>query len=98
MGRGVGVRHRQRRLTALLPAEARVHAARLAPDRGADGLDLVRRVTAGARPWLAPGGHLLVEVREHQVTQAMAAFTRGGLTYQVLTCPQQEATVLVSTR
>ena len=50
----------------LLPAEARVHEARVALDGGADGLDLLRRVTAAAPPWLAPGGHLLVETSERQ--------------------------------
>ena len=44
---------------ALLPPEAREHEARVALDGGPDGLDVLRRVAAGAPAWLAPGGHLL---------------------------------------
>ncbi len=43
----------------LLPPEARDHEPRVALDGGADGLDVLRRVTAAAPEWLAPGGHLL---------------------------------------
>ena len=51
---------------ALLPPEARLHEPRVALDGGADGLDLLRRVAAGASAWLAPGGSLLSEVSERQ--------------------------------
>ncbi|MFD6948645.1 methylase [Nocardiopsis sp. TSRI0078] len=83
---------------ALLPAEARVHENQRSLDGGADGLDLVRRVTAQAGRWLAPGGHLLVEVQEHQVRAARQAFARGGLSCEVSCCPEREATVLTGTR
>ncbi|OOC54003.1 MULTISPECIES: putative protein N(5)-glutamine methyltransferase [Nocardiopsis] len=83
---------------ALLPAEARVHEHHRSLDGGADGLDLVRRVTARARRWLAPGGHLLVEVQEQQVHAAVRAFTRGGLSCEVASCPEREATVLIGAR
>ncbi len=53
----------------LLPAEARLHEARVALDGGADGLDVLRRVIAAAPQWLAPGGHLLVETSERQAPQ-----------------------------
>jgi release factor glutamine methyltransferase len=82
----------------LLPAEARVHEARVALDGGADGLDILRRVTAGAAEWLAPGGHLLVETSEHQVPLAVDAFTRGGLLAQVAGCDELYATVVIGTR
>ena len=39
-----------------LPPEARAHEPRAALDGGADGLDVLRRVAAGAAGWLAPGG------------------------------------------
>jgi release factor glutamine methyltransferase len=48
----------------LMPPEARLHEPLVALDGGADGLDVLRRVIAGAPEWLAPGGHLLVESSE----------------------------------
>ncbi|MFV2196922.1 putative protein N(5)-glutamine methyltransferase [Nocardiopsis sp. LOL_012] len=83
---------------ALLPPEARDHEDRRALDGGPDGLGPVRRVAAHARRWLAPGGHLLVEVDEGQVPGAAAAFTGGGLTTRALTCPRTGATVLAGGR
>ncbi|MFB9800511.1 putative protein N(5)-glutamine methyltransferase, partial [Streptomonospora salina] len=41
---------------ALLPGEAREHEARAALDGGGDGLAALRRVSAAAPDWLAPGG------------------------------------------
>ncbi|TDD24695.1 putative protein N(5)-glutamine methyltransferase [Actinomadura sp. KC06] len=64
---------------ALMPAEARVHEPRVALDGGADGLDVLRRVTAEAPGWLAPGGRLLFETSERQVPDAVAAVERAGL-------------------
>src|SRR6266581_6039397 len=68
---------------ALLPAEARVHEPRVALDGGADGLDVLRRVAAGAPQWLAPGGFLLVETSERQAPRAAEAFARSGLATRV---------------
>jgi release factor glutamine methyltransferase len=82
----------------LLPAEARVHEPRVALDGGADGLDVVRRVTAGAASWLAPGGHLLVETSERQAPHAVEAVTLGGLTARVTSSGDLTATVVVGTR
>ncbi|MFD3685910.1 putative protein N(5)-glutamine methyltransferase [Nocardiopsis sp. NPDC058631] len=83
---------------ALLPPEARLHEARHALDGGADGLGPVRRVAAQAREWLAPGGHVLVEVEQEQVPAATAAFTRGGLSCRVHLDHDREAIVLVAAR
>ncbi|WP_285732974.1 putative protein N(5)-glutamine methyltransferase [Nocardiopsis sp. ATB16-24] len=73
---------------ALLPVEAREHEARVALDGGGDGLDVVRRVAAQARGWLAPGGRLLVEAHPGQVAAAMRAFVRGGLSADSVVCEQ----------
>lgn len=82
---------------ALLPAEARVHEARVALDGGTDGLDVLRRVTAQAPRWLAPGGHLLFETSERQIPQAVATVVRDGLVPRVATCDDLEATVVIAT-
>jgi release factor glutamine methyltransferase len=82
----------------LLPPEARVHEPRVALDGGADGLDVVRRVATAARPWLAPGGHLLVETGEHLAAQAVDAVTGGGLVPQVARSEDLNATIVIGTR
>jgi release factor glutamine methyltransferase len=64
---------------ALMPREARVYEPRVALDGGPDGLDLVRRVAAGASDWLVPGGHLLVETGADQARAAAEAFAAAGL-------------------
>ncbi|MFC5720457.1 putative protein N(5)-glutamine methyltransferase [Streptomyces gamaensis] len=79
----------------LLPQEARLHEARTALDGGADGLDVLRRVTAAAPRWLAPGGHLLVETSERQAPRAVGIFRAAGLLPQVVTCDDLDATVIV---
>jgi release factor glutamine methyltransferase len=82
----------------LLPAEARVHEARVALDGGADGLDVLRRVTAAAPLWLAPGGHLLVESSERQAQQAALTVAQAGLISQVASSEELNATVVIGTR
>ncbi|SDT08646.1 release factor glutamine methyltransferase [Friedmanniella luteola] len=82
---------------ALMPPEAREHEAPMALDGGSDGLAVLRRVVAGARPWLAPGGRLLVECSEQQ-TGPLTAFAAGqGLTPRVVRDEEREATVVVAT-
>jgi release factor glutamine methyltransferase len=82
----------------LLPAEARVHEARVALDGGADGLDVLRRVAAEASRWLAPGGHLLVETSERQAPHAVRAFAGSGLTARLSASEELYATVVIGTR
>lgn len=82
---------------ALLPGEARDHEPLAALDGGADGLDVLRRVAAGAAEWLAPGGCLLVETSERQAPLALEAFTRGGLDARVAVSEEWYAHVVVGT-
>ncbi|GGR55912.1 methylase [Streptomyces aurantiogriseus] len=82
----------------LLPAEARDHEPLTALDGGADGLDVLRRVAAGAARWLAPGGCLLVETSERQAPDAVEAFTRGGLTTRLAVDEELYAHVVIGTR
>jgi len=83
---------------AFLPPEARAHEPRAALDGGADGLDMLRRVAAGAAGWLAPGGHLLSEISDQQVPQAEAALTAGGLAARVVSSADLDATVIIGQR
>ena len=82
---------------ALLPREARLYEPEAALDGGADGLDLARRVAAGAAAWLAPGGHLLVETSAGQAPRAVEIFARDGLIPEVVTLNDLEATVVIGT-
>ncbi|MFD0168411.1 putative protein N(5)-glutamine methyltransferase [Streptomyces decoyicus] len=82
----------------LLPPEAREYEPLVALDGGADGLDVLRRVTAAAPQWLAPGGHLLVETSERQAPQAVEAFTRNGLLPRVADSDELYATIVIGTR
>ncbi|WP_030794762.1 putative protein N(5)-glutamine methyltransferase [Streptomyces sp. NRRL S-920] len=82
----------------LLPAEARVHEARVALDGGSDGLDVLRRVTAQAPRWLAADGHLLFETSEAQVPAAVTAVERAGLVARVVEDEELYATVVIGTR
>ena len=81
----------------LLPPEARAHEPRVALDGGADGLDVLRRVAAGAPSWLAPGGHLLVETSERQAPLAAEA-VGGGLIPRVAHSSSLNATVIIGTK
>lgn len=81
-----------------LPPEAREHEALIALDGGADGLDVLRRVTAEAAGWLAPGGSLLVETSERQVRAAVGIFAAAGLRPRVATSEELYAQVVVGAR
>ena len=83
---------------ALLPPEARLHEPRAALDGGRDGLDLLRRAAGGAPRWLAPGGHLLIEISQRQAAEAADAFARSGLVPQVTSSEEFSATVIIGTR
>jgi len=82
----------------LLPPEARLHEPRVALDGGADGLDVLRRVTAAAPQWLAPGGHVLVETSGRQAPQTVEIVTRNGLIPRVASSDELNATVVIGTR
>lgn len=83
---------------ALMPPEARDHEARAALDGGPDGLDVQRRVVAGAPDWLAPGGALLIETSRQQADRTLALCAAAGLAARVLTNDDLAATVVVAVR
>lgn len=79
----------------LMPREARDHEPLGTLDGGADGLDLQRRVVAGAASWLRPGGSLLVETSEEQADATAALFERAGLPPEVVHDDDLSATVVI---
>ncbi|MFI5973345.1 putative protein N(5)-glutamine methyltransferase [Streptomyces sp. NPDC051452] len=82
----------------LLPAEARDHEPVAALDGGPDGLDVLRRVAAGAPEWLAPGGRLLTETGEHQAATAVEVFRAAGLTTRLAVSGELYAHVVIGVR
>ena len=80
---------------AFMPVEAREHEPRIALDGGADGVEIQRGVVLGAREWLSPGGHLLVETSERQVPLTVAAFESAGFAVRVATDDELDATVVI---
>jgi release factor glutamine methyltransferase len=82
---------------ASMPPEARDAEPRTALDGGPDGTGLQRRVAAGARSWLTPGGVLLLETSARQAPLTAAAVRTGGLHATVVRDDERDATVVVGT-
>lgn len=81
---------------ALMPPEARLHEPRAALDGGTDGLDVHRRVAAGALRWLAPGGALVLETSAAQARASAGILLAQGLTVRVVRDGTLEATAVVA--
>jgi release factor glutamine methyltransferase len=82
---------------ALMPPEARLHEPAVALDGGADGLDVHRRVAAGAAGWLGAGGHLVLETSVGQAPQTLAIVAAQGFQARVVHSDELDATVVVGT-
>jgi release factor glutamine methyltransferase len=82
---------------AQMPPEARDHEPPVALDGGPDGLDVARRLIAGAPVWLAAGGSVLFETGEGQAPAAVAAAVSAGLAPSVVTDDELGGTVVVGT-
>jgi len=82
---------------ATMPPEARLYESRAALDGGTDGLDVQRRVAAGASEWLAPGGHLCIETSERQAPHTLDAVARSGLRDRVARSDELDGTVVIGT-
>jgi release factor glutamine methyltransferase len=82
---------------AQMPPEARDHEPRAALDGGIDGLDVARRLIAGAPAWLAAGGSVLFETGAAQARSAVAAVVSAGLAPSVVTDDELGGTVVVGT-
>ncbi len=83
---------------SLMPPEARLYEPRVALDGGPDGLDVQRRVAAGASRWLAAGGRLLIETSERQAPLTAEIFARNGFSPRVAASDDLDATVVVGSR
>lgn len=81
---------------ATMPREARDHEPRVALDGGPDGVAVHRRIVAGARDWLAPGGHLLIETGRARAALTLAACEASGLAARVVTDDDRDATAVVA--
>jgi len=82
---------------ALLPAEARLHEPGLTLDGGADGLRVLARVAVLAPRWLTPGGSVLLETSERQLSAAVATVATAGLAARGVTDEELGASVVVGT-
>jgi release factor glutamine methyltransferase len=82
---------------SMMPPEAREHEPHAALDGGGDGLAILRRVIDLAPKLLCPGGHLLVETGEGQVSAAVGHMEAAGLTPTVLSDEDLGATALAAT-
>lgn len=72
-----------------LAPEVREHDPRRALDGGADGLDALRAVVAGARAFVRPGGMLAVEIGAEQADSVAALVRAAG--HEALTTHQDLA-------
>jgi release factor glutamine methyltransferase len=59
-----------------LQPEVRNHDPHVALDGGTDGLDFYRRLAAESRPWLLPGGKIMVEFGDGQEQAVQDLFVR----------------------
>ena len=81
-----------------MPPEARDHEHRVTLDGGADGLDTMRRVAAGAPAWLAPGGSVLIESSPSQADTMLRVLETHALRARQVTSEDGDAVVVVGTR
>lgn len=78
-----------------MPREARDHEHRVALDGGADGLDVQRRVLAGAARWMRPGGRIVVETGRAQAERTVGLVTAAGFSAEVVSDDDAGATVVL---
>jgi release factor glutamine methyltransferase len=81
-----------------MPPEARIHEPRISLDGGADGLDIHRRIAAGAQPWLAPAAHVLIETSVQQAAGTAGLLAAAGLNVHTVHADDLDGTVVVGSR
>jgi release factor glutamine methyltransferase len=80
---------------ATMPREARDFEPMWSLDGGADGLDLHRRLAAGAQEWLHADGHLIIETSERQAGQTASIMSAAGFAVRIVRSDELDATVVV---
>lgn len=78
-----------------MPREARDHEQPAALDGGTDGVDVHRRIAAGACRWLRGEGVLAIETSPRQAPLTAAAMADAGLVTSVVRDDGLDATVVV---
>ena len=78
----------------LMPREARDFEPLITLDGGSDGVAIHRRIAEAARPWLAPGAHVLIETSREQAVLTSAAFEEQGFSTRVKT--KKYSTVVIA--
>ncbi len=79
----------------MMPREARDHEPTATLDGGTDGLDIARRIVAGAPDRLRPGGHLLIETSTRQAATLTDLMTEQGFRARVVTDDDIGGTVVI---
>jgi release factor glutamine methyltransferase len=83
---------------AYMPPEARLYEPQVALDGGVDGLDIQRRVIAGAALWLAPAGTLLIETSHRQAARTADIIAQAGMHPTVVSSDDFDVTVAIGIR
>ena len=82
----------------LLPREARDHEPSHALSGGADGLDWVRALVREAAGWIAPGGLLLIELSERQLSAAAQYGIDRGWSHESTAQAEDSRTTVLALR
>ncbi len=82
---------------ALMPREARDHEPQVALDGGSDGVDIQRRIIAGAPGWLRAGGSVLIETGREQSVITAGEMRGVGLRVEVVVDDERDATLVIGT-
>lgn len=82
----------------MLPQEARLYEPTVALDGGRDGLEVQRRVIAGAPLWLGPGGNLIIETSHRQSTKTLELCSNQGMNSRIVSSDDMDATVVIGTK
>jgi release factor glutamine methyltransferase len=80
----------------LMPHEAKDYERLATLDGGSDGLALHREVAAGARSWLVPGGHVVIETSRRQAAATAEIFEGYGFEVAIVRDAKIDGTALVA--